>query len=91
MTEPRPFPLKASLGSARSRAAGSTRRDAVTVVGPATWRASLISSQRGQLVTRQADTREAAIAVAHLLLDEAADFAWLHGEVVGVRVEQDAG
>jgi hypothetical protein len=78
------FPLKAALGSSLARSAGATRGDAAPVAGPATWKASLVSNQRGTLVSRRAETREAAITTAHRLLGEAADFAWLHGETIAV-------
>ena len=55
------------------------------------WRASLASDQRGPVLTRRARTRADAFAQAHVLLDQAEDMAWYNGEVVGVKVEQDAG
>jgi hypothetical protein len=56
-----------------------------------TWRASLVSDQRGPVLTRKATTKSEAFMQAHVLLDQAEDMVWYHGEVVGVRVEQDAG
>jgi len=43
------------------------------------------------LLTRRAETRADAYAAARALLDAAEDMVWYRGEVVGVRVEQDAG
>jgi hypothetical protein len=50
-----------------------------------------LAGQRGPVLTRRAKTRADAFAQAHRLMDEAEDMAWYNGEVVGVRVEQDAG
>ncbi len=51
-----------------------------------TWKASLTSSQRGPLVTRKAETREAAIAMAQRLLDDAGGMAWFHGEMISAQI-----
>jgi hypothetical protein len=56
-----------------------------------TWRASLVSDQRGPVLTRRATTRSDAFSQAHRLLDEAEDRTWYHGEAIGVRVELDSG
>jgi hypothetical protein len=55
------------------------------------WRASLVSDQRGPVLSRRAQTRADAFAQAHRLLDDAEDRTWFNGEVVSVKVEQDAG
>jgi len=62
----------------------------MTAIG-SNWRATLVSDQRGPVVTRQAATRIEAFAHARVLLDEAEDRVWYHGETVGVTVAQDAG
>ncbi len=64
--------------------------DTVTAIGT-TWRAALVSDQRGPVLTRRAKTRADAYALAHRLLEDAEDRQWFNGEVVSVRVEQDAG
>jgi hypothetical protein len=55
------------------------------------WRAVLVSDQRGPVVTRKADTREGALALAHVLLDQAANMAWYRGETVSVQIGQSEG
>jgi hypothetical protein len=62
----------------------------VTAVGT-TWQASLVTNQRGPVLTRKAETREAAFEAAHRLLEDAEDRTWFNGEAVSVKVEQDAG
>jgi hypothetical protein len=52
--------------------------------------AVLASDQRGPMVTRKAETREAAFAVARRLLDEAEDRTWFNGDLVRVEVGQSA-
>jgi hypothetical protein len=84
------FP-SASLASSLARGAGVTRHDPMPVAGPQAWKASLVSNQRGQLVTRRAETREAAIATACRLLDESVGFPWLHGETLSVAIQRDDG
>jgi hypothetical protein len=53
-----------------------------------TWRAALVSDQRGPMLTRKAETRADAFAQAHRLLDDAEDRTWHRGEAVSVLVEQ---
>jgi hypothetical protein len=43
------------------------------------------------LVTRQAKTREAAIAIGQALLDDAGDMAWFHGETISVAISAAVG
>jgi hypothetical protein len=62
----------------------------LTAIGQA-WKAALVSDQRGPVLTRKAATKSEAFMQAHALLDQAEDMAWYRGEVVGVKVEQDAG
>jgi hypothetical protein len=83
------FRLAAALASAAARRRRD-RRNTVTAVGT-TWRALLTSDQRGPILTRKAATKSEAYSAAHALLDQAEDMAWYRGEIVGVRVEQDAG
>jgi hypothetical protein len=52
------------------------------------WTASLTSNQRGKLLTRRADTREQAFAIALALLDDAADHVQMHGERLAVEIEE---
>jgi hypothetical protein len=59
----------------------------VTAIGQ-TWKASLVSNQRGPLVNRRAQTRADAYAAAHRLLEDAEDRTWFNGEVVSVAVAQ---
>jgi hypothetical protein len=90
MTAKLVFP-SASLASSLARGAGATRHDAVPVAGAQSWKATLTSSQRGQLVTRRAQTRDGAVAMAHVLLDEAEGRDWLHGEQISVGIQRDDG
>jgi hypothetical protein len=62
----------------------------VTAIGQA-WKAALVSDQRGPVLSRKVATKSEAFMQAHALLDQAEDMAWYRGEVVGVRVEQEAG
>jgi hypothetical protein len=64
--------------------------DTMTAIGT-TWRAALVSDQRGPVLSRKAATKAEAFSLAHALLDQAEDMAWYRGEIVGVRVEQEAG
>jgi hypothetical protein len=50
--------------------------------------ATLSTSMRGPLVTRQAETREAAFAVARRLLDDAERQQFNRGEILSVAVAQ---
>jgi hypothetical protein len=85
------FPLAALLASAAARRRRSyDGRIVVTAVGT-TWRAALVSDQRGPILSRKAATKSEAFMQAHALLDQAEDMAWYRGEIVGVRVEQEAG
>ena len=59
----------------------------MTAVGTK-WQASLVSDQRGPVLTRRAQTRGDAFAQAHRLLDDAEDRRWFNDEVVGVQVAQ---
>ena len=52
------------------------------------WQASLVSDQRGPVLTRRVKTRSDAFAQAHRLLDDAEDRTWFNGERVSVRVAQ---
>lgn len=62
------------------------RKETMTAIEK--WKTSLVSSQRGPLVTQTAATREQAIAIARRLLDDVApDLAWLHGEEITVEIE----
>jgi hypothetical protein len=82
--------LPRQLGAALASAASRRRRfnGGGDVIAVGMWKASLVSSQRGPLVTRTAATREQAIAIAQRLLDDvAADLAWLHGERISVQIE----
>jgi hypothetical protein len=82
--------LVAALASAAARRRRSYGRSDVTAIGT-TWRALLTSDQRGPVLSRRAKTRADAFAQAHRLMDEAEDRTWFNGEVVSVKVEQDAG
>jgi len=62
----------------------------MTAIGT-TWRVALVSDQRGPVLSRKAATKAEAFSLAHALLDQAEDMAWYRGEIVGVRVEQEAG
>jgi hypothetical protein len=89
------MPLPRSIVAALASAAARRRRSydgriVVTAIGT-TWRALLTSDQRGPLLTRRAETRADAYAAARALLDAAEDMVWFNGEIVGVRVERDAG
>jgi hypothetical protein len=53
-----------------------------------TWRAALVSDQRGPVLTRRATTRADAFPQARVLLDEAEERDWYHGEAVSIRIEQ---
>jgi hypothetical protein len=59
----------------------------VTAVGK-DFKAVLSTNMRGPIVTRKADTREAAFAVARRLLDDAERREFNRGEVVSVEVRQ---
>jgi hypothetical protein len=59
----------------------------VTAVGK-DFKAVLSTNMRGPIVTRKADTREAAFAVARRLLDDAERREFNRGEVVSVEVWQ---
>ena len=61
----------------RSRWGGDT----VTAIGTQ-WRASLVSDQRGPVLTRRAKTRSDAFAQAHRLLDDAEDRQWFKGSCI---------
>jgi hypothetical protein len=87
---PLPSHLSAALASAAARLRRSKGGNTVSAIGK-TWRASLVSDQRGSVLSRKAESREGAFAQAHRLLDEAEDMVWFHGEAVGVRIEQDGG
>jgi hypothetical protein len=50
------------------------------------WQASLLSSQCGPVVSRKAETREAAFAVARRLLDDAERQQFNRREIVSVAV-----
>jgi hypothetical protein len=52
------------------------------------WQAALVSSVRGALLTRRAQTRLEAFAQAHVLLDDAAEKQWFHGETIGIQIRQ---
>jgi hypothetical protein len=82
--------LVAAMASAAARRRRSSGRGIVTAVGT-TWRAALVSDQRGPILSRKAATKADAFMQAHALLDQAEEMAWYHGEVVGVRIELDAG
>jgi hypothetical protein len=62
----------------------------VTAIGT-TWRAALVSDQRGPVLTRRAKTRSDAFAQAHRLLEDAEDRQWFNGELVRVEVGQSDG
>jgi hypothetical protein len=80
------------LASVLARSKGrSERRQEATVTGTARWQASLLSNQRGKLVTRRAVTRETAIAAAIRMLDDAADMVQLHGEVLAIELVETTG
>jgi hypothetical protein len=70
----------------RSRWGGDT----VTAIGTQ-WRASLVSDQRGPVLTRRAKTRSDAFAQAHRLLDDAEDRQWFKGEAASIRIELAEG
>ena len=59
----------------------------LTAIGT-NWQASLVSDQRGPVLTRRTKTRADAFAQAHRLMDEAEDRQWFNGEVVSVAVAQ---
>jgi|GEM_PF-5029139 len=59
----------------------------MTAIGT-TWRAALVSDQRGPVLSRRAKTRSDAFAQAHRLLDDAEDRQWFNGEAVSVQVVQ---
>jgi hypothetical protein len=84
------FPLVAALASAAARRRGSDRRIVVTAVGT-NWQASLVSNQRGPVLSRRAQTRADAFAAAHRLLEDAEDRTWFNGEIVSVAVAQSEG
>ena len=50
--------------------------------------AVLSTNERGDLVTRKAETREGAFSQAHRLLDDAEDRQFNRGEIVSVAVAQ---
>lgn len=77
--------IKAAVDAAAARR--RARRNTVTAIGT-NWRASLVSGQRGPLVSRKAATQSEAFSLAHRLLDEAEDRSWLHGETVRVEAAQ---
>jgi hypothetical protein len=54
---------------------------------PTTWRAALVSDQRGPVLTRRATTRADAFAQAHVLLEDAEERDCHHGEAISIRVE----
>jgi hypothetical protein len=83
------FPLVASLAFSINRRRSYGRGD-VTAVGK-DFTAVLSSSMRGPLVTRKAETREAAFAVARRLLDDAERQQLNRGELVRVEVGQSDG
>jgi hypothetical protein len=86
---PLPSHLAAALASAAARRRRS-ERDIVTAVGT-TWKAVLLSNQRGPVVSRKAETREGAFAMARVLLDQAESQQWHRGERVQVEVAQAEG
>jgi hypothetical protein len=63
---------------------------AMTAVGR-DFTATLSTSMRGPLVTRKAETRETAFAVARRLLDDAERQQFNRGEIVSVAVAQSEG
>jgi hypothetical protein len=69
-----PMPNLASVLASSAARLGRPRPEP-TMPAPAKWKASLVSSQRGALVTRTAATREQAIAAAQSLLDCGGRFA----------------
>jgi hypothetical protein len=81
------FPLVAALASAAARRRRSYGRSDLTAIGT-TWRAALVSDQRGPVLSRRAKTRSDAFAQAHRLLDDAEDRQWFNGEAVSVQVVQ---
>jgi hypothetical protein len=64
--------------------------DTVTAVGR-DFTATLSTNMSGPLVTRKAETREAAFAVARRLLDDAERQQFHRGELVRVEVGQSDG
>jgi hypothetical protein len=82
--------LVAALASSASRRRPTHGRIDMTAIGK-TWRAALVSDQRGCVLSRKGVTRADAFAQAHALRDAAEDRTWFNGKVVGVRVEQHAG
>jgi hypothetical protein len=74
-----------------SSAARRQRQQNGTATATGRWTASLVSNARGVLVNRQAETREAAVAAGMQLLDDAAGFAWLHGETISVAISAAVG
>jgi hypothetical protein len=67
------------------------RRGTIMVAIGRGFVAVLSTDQRGPVLTRKAAAKSEAFMQAHALLDQAEDMARYRGEVVGVRVEQDAG
>jgi hypothetical protein len=61
--------------------------DTMTAIGRG-FTATLLTNERGRLVTRKAETREAAFAVARRLLDDAERQQFHRGEIVSVAVAQ---
>ena len=47
-----------------------------------------MSDQRGPVLTRKAASKSEAFMQARVLLDQAEDMVWYHGEIVGVQVAQ---
>jgi hypothetical protein len=61
------------------------------MTGTGKWKASLVSSQRGCLVSRWVGSRGEAIAMAQRLLDDAVDQVQMHGERISAAVEEAVG
>ena len=80
----------AALASATNRRRRSYGRSDLTAVGT-NWQASLVTNQRGPVLTRRAQTRADAFAQAHRLLEDAEDRQWFNGELVRVEVGQSDG
>jgi hypothetical protein len=59
----------------------------MTAIG-SKWQASLVSDQRGAVLTRKAATKSEAFSLAHVLLDQAEDMAWFNGETVRIEVSR---
>jgi hypothetical protein len=85
-----PRSLAASLASSAARRRRSDGRSNLTAVGT-NWQASLVTNQRGPVLSRRAQTRADAFAAAHRLLEDAEDRTWFNGEVVSVAVAQSEG